>query len=59
MKTGNKTKIIEELENIKNENSIAIDETEMLLSEMKEHQEQLVRLLMNLKSKVKNDEAEK
>lgn len=52
-------KIIEELEDIKNRDSITIDNLEMLLSEMKEEHEQLLRIVMNLKSKVKNDEEEK
>ena len=54
-----KEDIIKGLEDIKNKSSITIDNLEMLLSEMKEEQEQLIRMLMDLKSKVKNDEVEK
>lgn len=49
-------KYIEGLEDIKNRNSITIDKLEILLSEMKEEQEQLIHTLMDLKSKIKNDE---
>ena len=52
-------KYIEGLEDIKNKNSITIDKLEILLSEMKEEQEQLMYILMGLKSKVKNDEEKK
>lgn len=55
----NKKEYIKELENIKNKNSITIDNLEMLLSEMKKGQEQLLQILMSLKSKVKNDEVER
>ena len=55
----NKKEYIRELEKIKNEGSITIDNLEMLLSEMKKGQEQLLQILMGLKSKVKNDEVER
>jgi len=52
-------KYIEGLEDIKNRSNIAINNLEMLLSEMKKEQKELIYTLMNLKSKVKNDEREK
>lgn len=59
MKEEDKFKLIEVLEDIKNENAIVIDDLEMLLMAMKEGQEHLILILMNLKSKVKNDDEEK
>ena len=52
----NKKKLIKNLEDIKNRDSVVIDNLEMLLSDLKKDQEELINLLMGLKSKVKNDE---
>lgn len=51
----NKKKLIKNLEDIKNRDSVVIDNLEMLLSDLKKDQEELINLLMGLKSKVKND----
>lgn len=59
MKEEDRTKIIEELETIRKDNSIRIDRLETEVLGLKEDQEQLVVTLMRLKSKVKNDEEEK
>lgn len=60
MKKENITeKYIEELENIKNKNNITRDNLEMLLSELKENQEELIQILMRLKSNIKSDEVVK
>ena len=59
MKEEDKIKFIEDLEDIKNKDSAIIDDLEILLSDMKKDHEQLINLLMSLKSKVKNDEETK
>ena len=53
-----KTKIIEEIENIRDMNDTTIGNLEMLLAERKEAKEKLMRMLLVLKSKVKNDTEE-
>lgn len=59
MKEEDKIKLIEDLEDIKNKNSIVIDDLEMSLSQLRKDHEKLIGLLMGLKSKVKNDEETK
>ena len=52
-------RFIDALEKERNHNAMKIDNLEMRLNEMNEAQDQLNHTLMGLKSKVKNDEADK